>query len=206
MQNKQLPTGITIQKYKETMLHILERTCPKLTRMEILEAIDYSIQKRYKAGTARLHNNYTKTEVEMDFMKLANDLLGGKAIMTTEGVLFGKHGSVKNPFYNFIQYLADKRDEAKKEMKKYPKGSEQFNAWNLKQLNYKVSANALYGCSGQHSSIFYNLYLCTAITGQGRGCISASITMFEGLLGNNMRFESLTEVLQYIENIVNYQK
>ena len=37
-------------------------------------------------------------------MKLANDLLGGKAIMTTEGVLFGKHGSVKNPFYNFIQY------------------------------------------------------------------------------------------------------
>ena len=207
MQNNiDMPKGITIQKYKETMLYVMERVCPKLSRMEILDAIDYSINKRYKAGTARLHNNYTKTEVNMDFIKLANDLLNKKAIMTTEGVLFGKHGSVKNPFYNLIQYLADKRDEAKKEMKKYPKGSEQFNAWNLKQLNYKVSANALYGCAGQYSSIFYNLYLCTAITGQGRGCISASITMFEGLLGNNMRFESLTEVLQYIDNIVNDQK
>ena len=78
-----MPKGITIQKYKETMLYVMERVCPKLSRMEILDAIDYSINKRYKAGTARLHNNYTKTEVNMDFIKLANDLLNKKAIMSS---------------------------------------------------------------------------------------------------------------------------
>ena len=80
-------------------------------------------------------------------------------------------------------------------MKKYPKGSEQFNAWNLKQLNYKVSANALYGCSGQYSSIFYNLYLCTTITGQVVDVSPHQSQCLRDCLGNNMRFESLTEVI-----------
>ena len=142
----------------------------------------------------------------MDFVSLANQLLKGNIIMTTQGVLFQKHGTVKNPFYNFIQYLVDKRDEAKNEMKKHPKGSELYNKYNLQQLNYKVSCNALYGCAGNWSSIFYNLYLCTAVTGQGRGCISASITMFEGLLADNMKFETLTEVFTFMNNICNDQK
>ena len=90
-------------------------------------------------------------------------------------------------------------------MKKDTEGSEEFNRWRLKQLNYKVSCNALYGCAGNWSSIFYNLYLCTAVTGQGCGCISASITMFESFLANNIKFGSLTEVLQFIDNIVRDQ-
>lgn len=206
MEEKAVPKGILINKYKESMLHILERIMPNLSRMELIQAIDLSVEKSYKENKLRVNNNYTKREIITDYLSLANDLINDKAIMTTEGVLFCKHGTVKNPFYNLIQYLVDKRDEAKKEMKKHPKGSEEFNAWNLKQTNYKVSCNALYGCAGQYSSIFYNLYLCTAVTGQGRGCISASITMFESFLGNNVKFSSLTEALQFIENIVEDQK
>lgn len=207
-----VPDGKMVEFYKEDMREILIRLMPKLDLNEINEAMDYAISQSYEAGkkkwghTVKVHNNHTKRIAQMDFLQLSNDLLTHKPIITTQGVLFKRHGSMKNPFYNFIQYLLDKRDEAKKEMKKYPKGSEMYNKWNLKQLNYKVSCNALYGCAGQYTSVFYNLYLCTAVTGQGRGCISASITMFEGLLADNMKFGSLTEVLQYIENINKDQK
>lgn len=196
-----IPEGKLIDNYYSMMYNILGRIYPRLKPMELDEVIKYSISKRYRKEPLKVHNNYTNRVADMDVLSLANELLNNKAIITTQGVLFARHGTVKNPFYNFIQYLLDKRTEAKNKMKQYPKGSEMFNKYNLQQLNYKVSCNALYGCAGHWSSIFYNLYLCTAVTGQGRGCISASITMFESFLANNVKFGSLTEVLTFIENI-----
>lgn len=190
-----------IQLYKNTMKNILCKFKNEYENFELEEAIDYSINKRYRETPVKVHNNIKNQTMELDVLSLVNQLLNDQAVLTTQGVLFAKYGTIKNPFYHFVQYLLDKRDEAKTEMKKYPKGSELYNKYNLLQLNYKVACNALYGCCGQWSSIFYNLYLCTAVTGQGRGCISASITMFEGFLANNVKFESLTEVLTYIEYI-----
>lgn len=203
---QELPRGEIITKYKKDMISILSRIIPNMDLNELEQAVDYSIKKTFINHSVRVHNNYKNETVNTDFVKLCHYLLQHKAIMTTGGVLFHRHGEVKNPFYNFIQYLVDKRDYAKSQMKKYPKGSEEFNSWNLKQLNYKVSCNALYGCAGNWTSIFYNLYVCTAVTTQGRGCISASITMFEGFLANNVKFGSLTEALQFINNIVNDSK
>ena len=199
-----IPQGVLIDHYRRNMKGILSRICPRLTLSELDEVIDYAMSQTYKDDPKQvtIDNNYKHTANQTSLLQLANGLLSYKPIITTQGVLFQPHGVMKNPFYNFIQYLLDKRDEAKTEMKKHPKGSEEYNKWNLKQLNYKVSCNALYGCAGQYSSVFYNLYVCTAVTGQGRGCISASITMFEGLLADNMKFGSLDEVLQFIENVV----
>lgn len=196
-------SGELIDKYMKDMYNILHNLLPQYNEIELQEAISYSVNKHFKNHDVVIDNNYTKRKVNMDLLELSNELLRGNIIMTTQGVLFQKHGASKNPFYNFIQYLVDKRDEAKTEMKKYPKGSELYNKYNLQQLNYKVTCNALYGCCGNWSSIFYNLYLCSAVTGQGRGCISASITMFEGFLANNMKFNSITEVFTFMNNICN---
>lgn len=187
--------------YTQMMKNILKKFKEEYEDFELEEAIEYSINKRYNEVPVKIHNNIKNQTMELDLLSLVNQLLNDQAILTTQGVLFAKYGTVKNPFYHFVQYLLDKREAAKKEMKKYNKGTELYNKYNLLQLNYKVACNALYGCCGQWSSIFYNLYLCTAVTGQGRGCISASITMFEGFLANNFSFGSLTEVLTYIEYI-----
>ena len=200
--NGNLPSGEIVNRYVNILYGIVDKaTHYKLKPFEIIEGIRYSINKRYKQIPVRVHNSYSEQIAEMDVLKLANELMQKGAIMTTQGVLFSRHGAVKNPFYNFIQYLLDKRDEAKTEMKKHPKGSELYQKYDLLQQNYKVACNALYGCAGNFSSVYYNLYLCTAVTGQGRGCISASITMFEGFLANNVKFGSLTEALTFIENI-----
>ena len=200
LQNE-IPKGEIIERYCRTMYEIVSRVAPRLEPFEIIEGIQYSIAKRYKEIPVKVHNNFKNRTAEMSLLELTNQLLQDNAILTTQGVLFAKYGSVHNPFYNFVQYLLDKRDAAKKKMKTFDKGTEEYNKYNLMQLNYKVACNALYGCCGNWSSVFYNLYLCTAVTGQGRGCISASITMFESFLANNVKLGSLTEVLQFIENV-----
>lgn len=197
-----LPSGDIVDRYVYILYGIIDKaTQYKLKPFEIIEGIRYSVNKRYKKVPVKVHNNYMEQTANLDVLSLANELIQKGAIITTQGVLFSRHGAVKNPFYNFVQYLLDKRDEAKTKMKKFPKGSELYQKYNLLQSNYKVACNAVYGCAGNFSSIYYNLYLCTAVTGQGRGCISASITMFEGFLANNVKFASLTEVLTFIENI-----
>ena len=123
--------GEIISRYEKDMFDILSKICYRLEPDEIMEGITYSVNKRFKDGKAVIDNTYTKKKAEIDFSRLADDLLGGKVIMTTSGVLFKKYKTVKNPFYNFVQYLADKRDEAKKKMKQYPKGSEMYNKYNL---------------------------------------------------------------------------
>jgi len=198
---EKVPDRLILERYASTLYTIVAKVCPKLQPFEISEAINYSISKRFRTREVKIHNNHINTLDNVDITRLIDSLLKDSMIMSTQGVLFAKHGTVKNPFYNLIQYFLDKREEAKEKMKTFPKGSKEYDDYNLLQKNYKVACNALYGCAGQYSSIYYNLYLCTAVTGQGRGCISAAITMFESFLANNVKFGSLTEVLTFIDNI-----
>lgn len=196
------PNGELIYKYKNVMKNIIDKLGLPLKEFEINEGIEYAINTTFKNCSVEVHNNYTDKTAIMDLLSLSNELLVKKPIMTTKGVLFKRHGTVKNPFYNLIQFFCDMRDKAKEEMKKYPKGSEEYNKYNMLQSNYKVSCNAIYGCAANNTSIFYNFYTASAITGQGRGCITASIMMFESLLANNIKFGSLTEICTFIDNTI----
>ena len=107
-----------------------------------------------------------------------------------------------NPLTKMIAgFLADRKIH-KKQMFKFPKGSAEFAKYNLFQLLDKRDANSIYGGLGNYACLFLNLFVAPSITTQSRAAISSAGLQFEMFLANGSKFESLNEVVTFIDNIV----
>lgn len=197
----QMVDSKTTEIYKREMMDALKLTFPGLTEMDLGEAINYSIMKHGNDSPAVLDNNYTKAKENTTLFAVTDYIVQREPIITVSGVMFRKHGYCPNPFVMLIQEFLKQRGLYKDTMFKYPKGSENFEKYNILQLSEKVSGNAMYGASGNHTSIFYNLYVAQSITMQGRSCIASAIMLFEATMANNVKFSSLNEVITFINNV-----
>ena len=197
-----LSQELAFNSYKQQMFRIMSYIFPQLNQFELNRAIDWSINKRVKNSDIYINDNYREINTNTSTIAMVNYLLSRRPILTSFGCLFSQHGDVPNPLYQLIQEFADRRDTYKKEMFKYDKGSELYNRYNLLQLVSKVDTNAIYGCLGAPSSIFYNIYVASSITRQGRSSISASLMLFESLLANNAKFGSFDEIMVFIDNVI----
>ena len=197
----QMVKSKTSDIYKNEVLDALKLSFPGLYEWELREAIDYSIMKRGGDSPAVLDNDYKKVKEKTTLWQVTDYIMSREPIITVSGVMFRKHGSVPNTFVMLIQEFLNKRAEYKGTMFKFPKGSEEFERYNILQLSEKVSGNAMYGASGNHTAIFYNLNVAQSITMQGRSCIAAAIMLFEATMANNVKFSSLNEVIAFINNV-----
>ncbi len=190
-----------INKYKEVSKRMLKLSFPYLSEREIEEGINYSIQKRFKNSNAKIHNNYKKQEIESTLAEVTNYVLKREPIITAFGAMYKKHTDEYNPIAELLKSFMEGRDAYKKEMFKQPKGSEQFEKYNLLQLLAKIDANGFYGAMAAPTCIFFNAYVASSITTNGRSLISAASLAFEAFLANNVEFRSLNEVITFIDNI-----
>ena len=191
----------TMEIYRDEMIDALKLSFPGLYELELREALNYSIMKRAGDSPAVLDNNYKKVKEKTTLWEVTDYITSRCPIITVSGVMFKKHGSMPNPFVMLIQEFLKQRGIYKDTMFMYPKGSENFEKYNILQLSEKISSNAMYGASGNHTSIFYNLYVAQSITMQGRSCIAAAIMLFEATMANNVKFSSLNEVITFINNV-----
>jgi hypothetical protein len=190
-----------VQEYIQTMKDGLRHTFQLLDEDELDEAIIHSISQRYYNGDIVMSNNYTKNDIDSTVLHFIKYIESREPIITSSGVLFKKHKEADNPLSRMITGFLDKRAGYKDKMLKYPKGSEDFERYNLAQLLEKLNANATYGVLGNPVSMFYNIYVAEAITRQGRSYISCSIMLFESLLANNVKFNGLNEIITFINNV-----
>ena len=123
-----------ITKYKQVMLPMLKMNFPLLSDGEIAAAIDDSISGHFRDTEVEIDNNYKKKKVDMTLRSLADYIISKEPIITSYGVLFNRHGTMPNPIYHLIDGFIRDRKLMKKEMFKYPKGSEDFEKYNLLQL------------------------------------------------------------------------
>ena len=190
-----------IQEYEQVMIDGFKHTFPLLNENELREAIRYSINNRIQTRPVTLVNNYTKSKLNGTVLDIIKYIEDRQPIITSSGVVFKKHKEADNPLSRMIMSFINQRGIYKKEMFKYPKGSELFEKYNLLQLLEKLNANATYGVLGAPTSMYYNIYIAESITRQGRSYISCSIMLFESLLANNIKFNNLNEIITFINNV-----
>ena len=134
-----------IKEYEDVMVDGLRHSFPLLNESELREAIQYSVTHRIENKPAYLENNYTKRRMDGTVIDILNYIESLQPIISSSGVLFKKHKDADNPLAKMIMGFLNQRAIYKKEMFKYPKGSEMFEKYNLLQLLEKLNANATYG-------------------------------------------------------------
>ena len=172
-----------------------------MTETDAKNIVDYSVKKRFTDFDAYLRNNYIKKNIDLSGAEILEYITKKETILTSYGVLFKTHANSQNPMISVIQNFAKLRKMHKKEMFKYPKGSEQFERYNLLQQLDKIDMNGIYGLIGLAVSFLFDLNVAPSVTSMGRSLISSAIMCFEMFLGNNVKFGSLDDVLVFIDNV-----
>lgn len=132
-----------LQQYMSIVFRLIKTSFPSLTPMDITEAVQYSMDKRYKEEKAKLYNNYTEKTANITLLEMTNYILERQPVLTAWGVLWKKHGVVPNPLLSMIKKFMESRGLLKKEMFKYPKYSEDWEKYNLLQLLAKIDKNSV---------------------------------------------------------------
>jgi len=120
-------------QYSDTMTRIIGSMYPLMDSRDIKAAVDYSISKRFKNFPLSIQNNYTGKTTNTNLLKMIDYIADRQPIITSYGTMFMRHSEVPNPMGDVIQSFLDLRKKHKKEMFKYPKGSEMFEHYNLLQ-------------------------------------------------------------------------
>ena len=124
---------MVLEKYRDTIFRCLKMYYPYITKEDAFPIINYSINKRYKESQVRIENSYNKEKSNMTLLALTDYIMQRKPILTSNGVMFKKHAEGINPLAMVVQQFLDARSKHKKMMFEFPKGSEQFERYNLLQ-------------------------------------------------------------------------
>lgn len=194
-----------LDQYTNEMCRSIKRIFPYMTDQDILNAVQYSVKKRYKEQYCNIDDNYRKRNSKMTLLAVADYIMDKEPICTSYGVMFKRHTDKEHPLMYMIRSLMEARDKDKALMFKYLDlhDYEKAASYKMDQLLDKRNCNALYGCMGNKACLLYNLYIASSTTTNGRSMISTATMFFESFLSNSVNFASTEEVLHFIDCVCN---
>ena len=111
----------TLSGYKKTMLECLQLYFPNVSIQDLDEAVEYSINKRFRNTRARLSNSYTKKNYWNTLLAWSDYIDSRQPITNAFGTMFKKHADCPNPMSFVIQEFLAQRSKYKAQMFQYPK-------------------------------------------------------------------------------------
>jgi len=179
----------------------------KFKRINLNKLREYTLSNYENNDISLFHsikNEMIDTSVA-GLIKIVKLNKGDKPIITAYNTLFYNGNKVLNVPAKFVRYLLGERKIVKKQMLTHLNDEDKsvYNYLDLLQTAFKILANSYYGAFGAKSFCLYNPDLGPSITYQGQMIIQTAILGFEGLIGGNYYFDDFSEIITYIDNIVN---
>lgn len=134
-------------------------------------AYKYIINQEELSGPIRIIENYSNPNyriITINGKDFPDYLKENKLGVTISGTLFKTHENELSIFYDFLNELYTLRNQYKKQMYTFPKGSAGFNEFNRRQSTTKVIMNSTYGLLGMSTFRYSNKWLAKTITTSGR--------------------------------------
>ena len=194
-----------LQDWKDKMTEVirLQYSEEELSDKKISKYLDSQIEKHLKNPNTLIVNNYTNKVSRVTVLELIDLIRKNNLVCSGGGCLFLPHNMKRNILIEFILYIMDGRNAAKKRRKNFEKGTDEWEEADRDQLAFKLVINSLYGCLGYPGFIMFNIFLAEAITNQGRNIITSAINAIENFLGDSIWFTNESEVYHYINTIDN---
>lgn len=197
--------SLFLDNYKNQLIENVKVVRPNISDDELNRIIDESISnnKMIQDNKEIVHctNDYEAIEEDVSLLELFDYILTEKPIITPFGTLFDQHNKSMNLNAKFIEFLTVERDIAKgKKFKAHNEGNiQRKNFYDKIQLSYKLLNNSYYGITGTPSSFFYDADVSPSVTYSGQLIIQTSIIAFERLLANNIKYNNLNDLLEFIK-------
>lgn len=148
---------------------------------------------------------------EATFAKQKTNLMGvvkyiedQKPILSGYGTMFKQHEEYMSVEYDMVDDFAITRGVYKSKKFEHINDEDKvlFNMYDIFQLTFKLLNNSFYGVENQPDSFFYHPLLGPSITQTGVIIITTSLNLFEKVMSNNFSFRRFTDVITYVDNIL----
>ena len=189
-------------EYIKAAADLMMKLHPKWDREEVEKAIDHVFKERLKDPTIVLDNNVTGAGATITVTKLCNWLSKTKPVVSGNATFYCQPSVLQSPTSIMLKTLKKERKAVKNKMFTMDERSDEYFAADLDQGNKKVIMNADYGGSGAPTAAFYTLYGPPATTLMAQSIITTMAAFFESYLGDNQKFFSLSECVDWMEKVI----
>lgn len=170
MEPKDMNQYIVARTYFNNLLEVMEMANPDEKEYNH-HAYKWIINGEDFEEPLRIIENFNEPSyriITLDGKHFGEYLKDNKLGITISGTLFKIHEEKLSLFYTFLNELYSLRNQYKKKMYTFDKGSFERAEYNRRQLTTKVIMNSTYGLLGMSSFRYSNKWLAKSITVSGR--------------------------------------
>ncbi len=196
-----------IEGYMDKMMKTLTVLHPELKPSEINSMLLDMCKQKYSPVPVVLAPADGGNALKMDVNTFDRKLVDSHPIIAGSGTLYYRQDQVENDRAKMLEAFGENRKKAKAEMFKHINDEDQSirKSFDDQQKTWKIMMNSYYGVLNERHSQFYDSHSGKSVTTSSQDIITTSINLSEKFLGNNIFFNNLEEILNYIDNII-YEK